>query len=131
MASLLLDKIFPLACALAAAPIPAAPSSIESSSLLLDSSPELEQELEPDLELEPDPELKPGPELPTGRGCMGPVTWYSRSPGECEPWVLDPMGLDPCRRSQLFQAAWATAPIRCGWSRGILWGGGVRLVIYE
>ena len=45
--------------------------------------------------------------------------------------ALDPLVLNPCRRSQLFRAAWATAPIRCGWSRGILWGGGVRLVIYE
>jgi hypothetical protein len=45
--------------------------------------------------------------------------------------ALDPLVLNPCRRSQLFRAAWATAPIGCGWSRGILWGGGVRLVIYE
>ena len=44
--------------------------------------------------------------------------------------ALDPLVLNPCRRSQLFRVAWATAPIRCGRPR-ILQGGGVRLFIYE
>ena len=45
--------------------------------------------------------------------------------------ALDPLVLlNPCRRSQLFRVAWATAPIRCSRPSGILQGDGVRLFIY-